>query len=80
MPRLIVITEIRYVLVFADKREKAVSESERLQQEAQFVLDVIEKPEVAQALRQDKMQNLQYLKDNHNVRSFAANKVSVTLI
>ncbi|KAG8711505.1 eukaryotic translation initiation factor 3 subunit E [Ceratobasidium sp. 395] len=53
--------------MFAAKREKAVSEGERLQQEAQFVLDVIEKPEVAQALRQDKMQNLQYLKDNYNV-------------
>ncbi|KAF8610410.1 eukaryotic translation initiation factor 3, subunit 6 [Ceratobasidium sp. AG-I] len=53
--------------IFAAKREKAISESERLQQEAQFVLDVIEKPEVAQALRQDKMQNLQYLKDNHNL-------------
>ena len=53
--------------MFAAKREKAVSESERLQQEAQIVLDVIEKPEVAQALRQDKMQNLQYLKDNYKV-------------
>ncbi|CAE6502266.1 eukaryotic translation initiation factor 3 subunit E [Rhizoctonia solani] len=53
--------------VFAAKREKAVSESERLQQEAQIVLDVIEKPEVAQALRQDKMQNLQYLKDNYKL-------------
>lgn len=53
--------------MFAAKREKAVSEGERLQQEAQFVLDVIEKPEVAQALRQDKMQNLQYLKENYNV-------------
>ncbi|KAB5593672.1 Eukaryotic translation initiation factor 3 subunit E [Ceratobasidium theobromae] len=52
---------------FAAKREKAVSESERLQQEAQIVLDVIEKPEVAQALRQDKMQNLQYLKDNYSL-------------
>jgi translation initiation factor 3 subunit E len=31
------------------------------------VLDVIEKPEVAQALRQDKNQNLQYLKDNYGV-------------
>ncbi|EUC67326.1 eukaryotic translation initiation factor 3 subunit E [Rhizoctonia solani AG-3 Rhs1AP] len=52
---------------FAAKREKAVSESERLQQEAQIVLDVIEKPEVAQALRQDKIQNLQYLKDNYKL-------------
>jgi translation initiation factor 3 subunit E len=45
-----------------------VSTNERLQQEAQAVLDVIENPDVAQALRQDKSQNLQYLKDNYNVR------------
>lgn len=41
---------------------------QRLQDEAQAVLDVIENPDVAQALRQDKEQNLQYLKDNYNVR------------
>ena len=43
---------------------------ERLEQEAQAVLDVIDKPEVAQALRQDKSQNLQYLKEHFNVRPF----------
>ena len=42
--------------------------NERLQLEAQAVLDVIENPDVAQALRQDKNQNLQYLKDNYDVR------------
>ncbi|THH16705.1 hypothetical protein EW146_g3973 [Bondarzewia mesenterica] len=52
---------------FAAKREKAVSTNERLQQEAQAVLDVIENPDVAQALRQDKNQNLQYLKDNYGL-------------
>ncbi|KAI5116580.1 hypothetical protein M0805_009223 [Coniferiporia weirii] len=52
---------------FASKRENAVSTNERLQQEAQAVLDVIENPDVAQALRQDKMQNLQYLKDHYNL-------------
>lgn len=41
---------------------------EKLEQEAQAVLDVIENPEVAQSLRQDKNQNLQYLKDHYNVR------------
>jgi hypothetical protein len=30
-------------------------------------LDVIENPDVAQALRQDKIQNLTYLKDNYGV-------------
>ena len=49
------------------KRENAVSTNERLQQEAQAVLDVIENADVAQALRQDKNQNLQYLKDNYDV-------------
>ncbi|KIM73513.1 hypothetical protein PILCRDRAFT_829097 [Piloderma croceum F 1598] len=52
---------------FGAKRENAVSTNERLQQEAQAVLDVIENPDVAQALRQDKTQNLQYLKDNYDL-------------
>ena len=52
---------------FGRKRENAVSTNERLQQEAQAVLDVIENPDVAQALQQDKNQNPQYLKDNYDV-------------
>ncbi|EIN13074.1 eukaryotic translation initiation factor 3 subunit 6 [Punctularia strigosozonata HHB-11173 SS5] len=52
---------------FTEKRENAVSTNERLATEAQAVLDVIENPDVVQALRQDKMQNLQYLKDNYNL-------------
>ncbi|CAA7271298.1 unnamed protein product [Cyclocybe aegerita] len=52
---------------FDQKRQNVVSTNERLQQEAQAVLDVIENPDVAQALRQDKNQNLQYLKDNYNL-------------
>jgi len=55
-------------LEFDEKRKEAVSKNEKLQQDAQAVLDVIENPEVAQALRQDKNQNLQYLKDNYGVR------------
>ncbi|TFK45350.1 eukaryotic translation initiation factor 3 subunit 6 [Heliocybe sulcata] len=52
---------------FSQKRENAVSTNEQLQQEAQAVLDVIENPEVAQSLRQDKIQNLQYLKEHYNL-------------
>lgn len=52
---------------FAGKRENFVSTSQKLEQEAQIVLDVIENPKVAQSLRQDKLQNLVYLKDNHNL-------------
>lgn len=57
------------VVEYAAKRSSAVETNERLQQEAQAVLDVIENPDVAQSLRQDKMQNLQYLKDNYGVPS-----------
>ena len=58
------------VLEFDQKRQKAVSTNEDLQKDAQAVLNVIENPDVAQALRQDKNQNLQYLKENYNVRRF----------
>ena len=40
---------------------------EKLSAQAQIVLDVIEREEVAQALRQDKVQNLNYLKEHFNV-------------
>ncbi len=46
--------------------------NEQLQQEAKAVLDVIENPDVAQALRQDKNQNLAYLKDNYDVSDVRA--------
>ena len=59
------------VVEFQEKRDTAVSTNERLAQEAQAVLDVIENPDVAQALRQDKNQNLQYLKEHYNVSVLA---------
>lgn len=52
----------------AQKREDAVQTNQRLQSEAQVVLDVIEREEVAQALRQDKLQNLNYLSEHYNVK------------
>lgn len=45
-----------------------MSTNVRLQLEVQAVLDAIQNPNVPQPLRQDKTQNLQYLKGNHNVR------------
>ncbi|KAG6878895.1 hypothetical protein C0992_006832 [Termitomyces sp. T32_za158] len=57
---------------FDEKRKNAVLTNERLNQEAQAVLDVIENPDVAQALRQDKNQNLLYLKDNYNANQITA--------
>jgi hypothetical protein len=55
------------IRICCQEREKAVAINEQLQQEAKAVLDVIENPDVAQALRQDKNQNLAYLKDNYDV-------------
>ncbi|KAF7297851.1 Eukaryotic translation initiation factor 3 subunit E [Mycena chlorophos] len=52
---------------FEEKRRNTLLTHQRLQDEAQAVLDVIENPDVAQALRQDKEHNLQYLKDNYNL-------------
>lgn len=40
---------------------------EELRTKAQKVMDILEKPEVIAALRQDKAQNLQYLKENYKV-------------
>ncbi|KAL9539382.1 hypothetical protein MBANPS3_010289 [Mucor bainieri] len=50
---------------FTDKRESVLSKMEDLRTKAQKVMDVLEKPEVIAALRQDKAQNLQYLKENY---------------
>ncbi|KAI9355574.1 eIF3 subunit 6 N terminal domain-containing protein [Pilaira anomala] len=50
---------------FTEKREKVLSQMEELRTKAQSVMDILEKPEVIAALRQDKAQNLQYLKENY---------------
>jgi translation initiation factor 3 subunit E len=43
-----------------------------LQAEAQRVMEVIENPDVIAAIRQDKLQNLKFLKENYGV----INKIS----
>ncbi|KAI9266919.1 eIF3 subunit 6 N terminal domain-containing protein [Phascolomyces articulosus] len=50
----------------ADKRQQVLAKMEQLQAEVQKVMQVLEKPEVISVLRQDKVQNLQTLKDNYN--------------
>jgi len=52
---------------FLQKREQVLSTLQSLEEESQKVLSVLEDPEVLSALRQDKAQNLQYLKENHGV-------------
>lgn len=56
------------MIEFTEKRENVLSKMEDLRTKAQKVMDVLEKPEVIAALRQDKAQNLQYLKENYKVR------------
>lgn len=59
-----------FVLAEFRTREQAVVATHgELQAQAQAVMDVISNPEVVSALRQDKLHNLAYLKDNHSVRS-----------
>ncbi|CAO3628723.1 unnamed protein product [Cunninghamella blakesleeana] len=52
---------------FTDKREKVLAKLEDMQAKVQKVMSVLGKPEVVAALRQDKAQNLEYLKDNYNI-------------
>ncbi|KAK9674685.1 eukaryotic translation initiation factor 3 subunit E [Basidiobolus ranarum] len=49
---------------FTDKRKNVIDTLEGLQSEAGKVLEVIENPDVISALRQDKLQNLQFLREN----------------
>ncbi|KAI9497449.1 eIF3 subunit 6 N terminal domain-containing protein [Zychaea mexicana] len=50
----------------AAKRQQVLAKMEQLQAEVQKVMQVLEKPEVISVLRQDKVQNLQTLKENYN--------------
>lgn len=52
---------------FQSREKQVVTTLNELQQQAQTVMDVISNPEVVAALRQDKLHNLTYLKDTHNV-------------
>jgi translation initiation factor 3 subunit E len=52
---------------FIEKREHVLATLQKLEEDSQKVLSVLEDQEVVSALRQDKTQNLQYLKEHHNV-------------
>ncbi|KAI8096155.1 eIF3 subunit 6 N terminal domain-containing protein [Halteromyces radiatus] len=52
---------------FTEKREKVLAKLEEMQAKVQKVMSILEKPEVVAALRQDKAQNLEYLKQNYNI-------------
>ncbi|KAF9583379.1 eukaryotic translation initiation factor 3 subunit E [Lunasporangiospora selenospora] len=49
------------------KREEILEQFQNQQAEAQKVMDVIENPDVIAALRQDKLQNLQFLRENYGM-------------
>jgi translation initiation factor 3 subunit E len=53
---------------FTQKREQVLTTLQKLEEDSQKVLSVLEDQEVVAALRQDKTQNLQYLKEHHGVR------------
>lgn len=57
---------------FASRREEVAAKNTSLAAAAEQVLDVISKPEVAGQLKQDKDQNLIWLKDNYQVSTQAS--------
>ena len=65
---LFVITFFLKKKEIADKRQQVLAKMEQLQAQVQKVMEVLEKPEVISVLRQDKVQNLQTLKENYNVK------------
>lgn len=52
---------------FTKKREEVLATLQKLEEDSQKILSVLEDQEVISALRQDKTQNLQYLKENHGI-------------
>jgi len=54
---------------FTQKREHVLATLQKLEEDSQKILSVLEDQDVISALRQDKTQNLQYLKENHGVYS-----------
>jgi translation initiation factor 3 subunit E len=52
---------------FQQKREQVLATLQKLGEDSQKVLSVLEDQEVVSALRQDKTQNLQYLKEHHGI-------------
>ncbi|ORY84507.1 eIF3 subunit 6 N terminal domain-domain-containing protein [Protomyces lactucae-debilis] len=52
---------------FAEKEEAIGQQLNVLESESKKVLEVLENPEVATALRQDKAQNMTFLRDNHDI-------------
>ncbi|KAI8977908.1 eIF3 subunit 6 N terminal domain-containing protein [Pilobolus umbonatus] len=58
---------------FAERREAVLCQMEELRSKAQDVMDVLEKPEVIAALRQDKAQNLSYLKEKYGFNEDSIN-------
>jgi len=59
---------------FTKKRETVLANLQKLEEDSQKVLSVLEDQEVVAALRQDKIQNLQYLKEHHGVFILASTK------
>lgn len=52
---------------FTEKRQHVLTTLQKLEEDSQKILSVLEDQEAVSALRQDKTQNLQYLKEHHGV-------------
>ncbi|OLY83710.1 Eukaryotic translation initiation factor 3 subunit E [Smittium mucronatum] len=53
---------------FSDKRERVMKQLEEFEQKTERIRSVIEMPEVASSLRQDRVQNMQFLAENYQCK------------
>lgn len=65
-----ILTPVGLITDCQEREAKIVDTLNSLESQAQTVMDIITVPEVFQALKQDKQQNLLFLKEKHNVRIY----------
>jgi translation initiation factor 3 subunit E len=53
---------------YEEKREQVLKKLDELEEESKEIMQIIQNPVVVQQLKQDKMANIQFLKENFNVR------------
>jgi translation initiation factor 3 subunit E len=56
---------------FADKKQKVFNQLQKYEQETSKIIELLERDDVVNNLRSDKVANLEFLKRDHNVRSFS---------
>ena len=53
--------------MYEERRNQVLARLEELRDESSEIMNIIQDPNVIQQLKQDKIQNIQFLKANYNV-------------